>query len=287
MEYQGKISTSIRLIVSLSLALVFIFGCGQKTKEEQASSQSMQTSKTSESSSSSSSTPKDDGSFEEAPKDDQVGETEGYYEALNFTGGSRLYSNGVDSYGRPNYNQILLTSADQPSKSSNGKITFDVKGYHDYTFKYKDKNGKVKESALMLKSPLIPYSFTGVEADYDQVVPMTYYLKNGTMSDKETNPDNPYSLLFYETALNEWLKEHPGYSLDYFVTPEYKGAELFPRSITLFWTAYDPDGNQIKVDLKDPGKATYDGIKGHVTLLNVSKNAKINYKTGEAIPVIK
>ena len=287
MEYQGKISTSIRLIVSLSLALVFIFGCGQKTKEEQASSQSTQTSKTSESSSSSSSTPKDDGSFEEAPKDDQVGETDIYYEALNFTGGSRLYSDGVDPYGRPNYNQILLTSADQPSKYSNEKITFDVTGYHDYTFKYKDENGKVKESALMLKSPLIPYSFSGTKPKYDQVVPMTYYLKNGTMSDKETNPDNPYSLLFYETALNEWLKEHPNYSLDYYVDPSYEEGELFPRSITLFWSAYDPDGNQIKVDLKDPGMATYDGIIAHVTLLNVSKNAKINYKTGEAIPVIK
>ena len=287
MEYQGKISTSIRLIVSLSLALVFIFGCGQKTKEEQASSQSTQTSKTSESSSSSSSTPKDDGSFEEAPKDDQVGETDIYYEALNFTGGSRLYSDGVDPYGRPNYNQILLTSADQPSKYSNEKITFDVTGYHDYTFKYKDENGRVKESALMLKSPLIPYSFSGTKPKYDQVVPMTYYLKNGTMSDKETNPDNPYSLLFYETALNEWLKEHPNYSLDYRVVPSYGNKELFPRSITLFWSAYDPDGNQIKVDLKDPGMATYDDIIAHVTLLNVSKNAKINYKTGEAIPVIK
>ena len=287
MEYQGKISTSIRLIVSLSLALVFIFGCGQKTKEEQASSQSTQTSKTSESSSSSSSTPKDDGSFEEAPKDDQVGETDIYYEALNFTGGSRLYSDGVDPYGRPNYNQILLTSADQPSKYSNEKITFDVTGYHDYTFKYKDENGKVKESALMLKSPLIPYSFSGTKPEYAQVVPMTYYLKNGTMSDKETNPDNPYSLLFYETALNEWLKEHPNYSLDYRVVPSYGNKELFPRSITLFWSAYDPDGNQIKVDLKDPGMATYDDIIAHVTLLNVSKNAKINYKTGEAIPVIK
>ena len=274
-------------MVSLSLALVFIFGCGQKTKEEQASSQSTQTSKTSESSSSSSSTPKDDGSFEEAPKDDQVGETDIYYEALNFTGGSRLYSDGVDPYGRPNYNQILLTSADQPSKYSNEKITFDVTGYHDYTFKYKDENGKVKESALMLKSPLIPYSFSWTKPKYDQVVPMTYYLKNGTMSDKETNPDNPYSLLFYETALNEWLKEHPNYSLDYYVDPSYEEGELFPRSITLFWSAYDPDGNQIKVDLKDPGMATYDGIIAHVTLLNVSKNAKINYKTGEAIPVIK
>ena len=107
------------------------------------------------------------------------------------------------------------------------------------------------------------------------------------MSDKETNPDNPYSLLFYETALNEWLKEHPNYSLDYRVVPSYGNKELFPRSITLFWSAYDPDGNQIKVDLKDPGMATYDDIIAHVTLLNVSKNAKINYKTGEAIPVIK
>ena len=103
----------------------------------------------------------------------------------------------------------------------------------------------------------------------------------------KTDPENPYSMLFYETALNEWLKEHPDYTLDYYVVANYTEDELIPRSVSLFWTGFDADGKHIKVELKDPGKANYDGITGSVTLLNVSKNAKIDYKTGEATALLK
>lgn len=220
-------------------------------------------------------------------QEETLGETTAHYEALSFTGEKIMYNARMDEYNRAVSGHIQLKYSDKPAEKRDSKITYDPEGWHNYRFKYEDENGKIKKSYLMNRGHLIGYLFSGLNSEPQNIIPITRYLNSGTMADKKTDPENPYSMLFYETALNQWLKEHPDYTLDYYVVANYTEDELIPRSVSLFWTGFDADGKHIKVELKDPGKANYDGITGSVTLLNISKNAKIDYKTGEATALLK
>lgn len=219
-------------------------------------------------------------------QEETVGETTRYYEALNYFGGEkRTYFPQRYPDGRADSGHAQLKSSAIPSKKQSSETIYNPKGWHDYRFKYED--GSIKKANLMTKGHFIGYPLLDIDLDVDNMIPITHYLSVGTIKDNATDPDNPYSMLFYETALKNWLKEHEGYTLDYYAVANYTDDELIPRSVSLFWTGFDPNGKQVKIDLKDAGKATYKGITGSVTLLNVSKNAQINYATGEATPLIK
>lgn len=222
---------------------------------------------------------------ESSQVEDTVGTTTKYYEALVYTGEKQMVNGDYDVYGRASFGHIQLKYQDKPSDEREDKITFDPVGWHNYRFKYETDEGETSKAWLMNRGHLIGYLFSGLNSEGKNLVPMTRYLNAGTISDSKMDANNPYSMLFYELALNEWLKEHPTFTLDYYVVPNYTDEELIPRSISLFWTGFDDEGNHIKVELKDSGKAQYDGITGSVTLNNVSRNAVINYETGEATSI--
>ena len=86
----------------------------------------------------------------------------------------------------------------------------------------------------------------------------------------------------YVDPADNWLKTNKNSYLDYYVVPNYTGNELLPRTVSLFWTGFDNKGNQVKVNLSNSGRATYNGLVGSVTLDNNSENAIINYADGTA-----
>lgn len=89
-------------------------------------------------------------------------------------------------------------------------------------------------------------------------------------------------MLFYENKLDKWLSDNPSNYLDYMVVPNYINDELIPRTVTLYWTGFDNNGNQVSVNLSDNGIATLTGKVSSVTLDNSSENANIDYLNGTA-----
>ena len=223
----------------------------------------------------------------QAESEKQSEETIAHYEPMPFSGEMQVKIGQLDQYQRAISGHIQLKYSDKPTNNRELQSSNEPVGLKKFRFKYENENGKIQTATLMEKGNLLPYSFLGEVSEKNNIFPVTRYLKVGTLSDKVTDAENPYSLLFYEKALNEWLKEHKDYTLDYYAVANYQDDELVPRSISLFWMGYDAKGKEIKVELKDAGKAVYSGNTCSVTLLNVSKNAKINYKTGEATPLIK
>lgn len=90
-------------------------------------------------------------------------------------------------------------------------------------------------------------------------------------------------MLYYETSLNDWLKENPDYYLDYQVTPLYKDNELVPREVRLAYTGFDKNGNKIPIQFGT--KQEQKGNKATVVILeNKEPNLNINYNDGTAKP---
>lgn len=206
------------------------------------------------------------------------------YTPLAFTGELQLELGEYDSLGRATYGHIQLKDSQEPSDKRESKITYNPVGWHNYKFDYIDaESGETKQSWLMNRGHLIGYQFSGLNSEGKNLVPMTRYLNAGTISDKKMDDSNPYSMLFYENALDKWLADNPKYYLDYEVIPNYTDDELVPRTVTLYWTGFDSKGNQIKVSLEDEGKSSTSNLVSSVTLKNASDNAVINYRTGTAI----
>ena len=204
------------------------------------------------------------------------------YKPFSFTGSKQFENGDFDSLGRATYGHIQLKYSDKPNSDRESKITYDPIGWHNYKLKYKDENGNTKETWLMNRGHLIGYLFSGLNSEGKNLVPMTRYLNAGTINSNKMDSNNPYGMLFYETALNNWLKANKNSYLDYYVVPNYTGNELLPRTVSLYWTGFDNKGNQVKVLLSNIGRATYNGLVGSVTLDNNSENAIINYADGTA-----
>lgn len=212
----------------------------------------------------------------------------GIYTPLLFSGKLQLVLGEYDSLGRATSAHIQLKESDEPASGSREpRITYDPVGWHNYKFNYLDENNDVKQAWLMNRGHLVGYQFSGLNSEGKNLVPITRYLNAGTMSDNGMDAGNYNSMLFYENQLDDWLAANKDFYLDLLVVPNYFGEELLPRTISMYWTAFDSNGNQISVELDQNGLAKNSGLIGSVTLSNVSPNAEIDYKTGFATALIK
>ncbi len=208
------------------------------------------------------------------------------YIPLSYTGKKQLVLGNFDSLGRATFSHIQLKDADEPvSGSREPRINFDPIGWHNYQMKYQSASGGFKKAWLMNRGHLVGYQFSGLNDEGRNLVPMTRYLNAGSISDNIMDDNNYNAMLFYENGLDDWLHEHPSYTLDYYVIPNYTERELIPRTVTLYWTGFDEKGQSIRVTLKELGLESYNGNIAKVTLKNVSDNAKIDYATGMATPI--
>lgn len=207
------------------------------------------------------------------------------YEPFMYSETIQLELGNFDRLGRATYAHIQLKNSDEPKgEGREDKITYDPVGWHNYKFKYLDEDNVTKEAYLMNRGHLIGYQFSGLNSEGRNLVPMTRYLNAGTMSDKGMDASNYNSMLFYENRLDDWLEINPDYSLDLMVVPNYMNDELIPRTIIMYWTGFDNQGNQIEVNLLQKGlSSTYNKIS-MVELENKSPNANIDYLTGQATP---
>ncbi|HFI0144920.1 TPA: DNA/RNA non-specific endonuclease [Streptococcus suis] len=205
------------------------------------------------------------------------------YEPFMYSETIQLELGNFDRLGRATYAHIQLKNSDEPKgKGREDKITYDPVGWHNYKFKYLDEDNVTKEAYLMNRGHLIGYQFSGLNSEGRNLVPMTRYLNAGTISDKGMDASNYNSMLFYENRLDDWLEINPDYSLDLMVVPNYMNDELIPRTIIMYWTGFDNQGNQIEVNLLQKGlSSTYNKIS-IVELENKSPNANIDYLTGQA-----
>lgn len=205
------------------------------------------------------------------------------YTPLKFSKKRQLVLGDFDNLGRATYGHIQLNSSQEPSNKRENKINFNPVGWHNYKFSYIDsQNGQKKKAWLMNRGHLIGYQFSGLNSEGKNIVPMTRYLNAGTISDKKMDKRNPYGMLFYEIALDNWLEKNPDNYLDYEVIPNYTGEELIPRTVTLYWTGFNKKGKQINVKLTNSGNATTKNLISSVRLDNSSENASIDYSTGMA-----
>ncbi|HFU4227544.1 TPA: DNA/RNA non-specific endonuclease [Streptococcus suis] len=212
----------------------------------------------------------------------------GTYTPLPFSGKLQLVLGEYDSLGRATSAHIQLKESDEPASGTREpRITYDPVGWHNYKFNYLDENNNVKQAWLMNRGHLVGYQFSGLNSEGKNLVPITRYLNVGTMSDKGMDAGNYNSMLFYENQLDDWLAANKDFYLDLLVVPNYSGEELLPRTISMYWTAFNSNGNQISVELNQNGIAKKSGLIGSVTLSNVSPNAEIDYKTGFATALIK
>ena len=203
------------------------------------------------------------------------------YTPLAFKGSKQLELGEYDDLGRATYSHIQLNIKDAPKEEREDKITYNPVGWHNYKFPT-TINGKKSENWLMNRGHLVGYLFSGLNSEGKNLVPITRYLNAGTMDDKKIDRSNYYSMIFYEMNLKEWLRDNSDKYLDYYVVPIYQGNDLLPNKIAMYWTAFDKNGNQETIELKNQGQTRTEGNISYVILDNTSPNATINYADGTA-----
>lgn len=203
------------------------------------------------------------------------------YTPLAFKGSKQLELGEYDGLGRATYSHIQLNIKDAPKEEREDKITYNPVGWHNYKFPA-TINGKKTENWLMNRGHLVGYLFSGLNSEGKNLVPITRYLNAGTMDDKKVDRSNYYSMIFYEMNLKEWLRDNSDKYLDYYVVPIYQGNDLLPNKIAMYWTAFDKNGNQETIELKNQGQTKTEGTISYVILDNTSPNATINYTDGTA-----
>lgn len=208
------------------------------------------------------------------------------YSPLPVNGERQFILNPLDQLGRATGGHIQLQYKDKPTLEREGKISIDPVGWHNYKYKADvDGSGHLTEEWLMNRGHLIGYLFSGDNGDKRNLIPITRYLNAGTTDDRKTDRANYNSMLFYEMGLNDWLKANQNHYLDYYVQANYFESELLPRSVTLYWTAFDANGQQVMVQLSNSGLSQTDGLVSRVELSNSSPNATLNYNDGTSSPV--
>lgn len=199
---------------------------------------------------------------------------------LPVTGERQLVLEPLDHLKRAVGAHIQLRYQDKPTEERESRINVDPVGWHNYKFAVDDTG---KESWLMNRGHLVGYQFSGLNDELRNLTPMTAYLNTGALSG--TDKTNPAGMLYYEERLARWLKDHPDNWLDYQVTPVYDGNELIPRQVKLRYVGLTSDGTTIPITFGTTQESQDDTGVTTATLDNTSSNARIDYLTGEAIPV--
>lgn len=198
-----------------------------------------------------------------------------YRRPFNWQKGRRVMLLGqVDSMGRATGAHIQVTEKDLPNEKRQAYLTVNPAGWHNYKFKYKGKT-----VWLMNRGHLVGYQFSGLNDVRENLIAETAYLNQGAtggMDDK-----NQKAMLYYENGLRKWLEKNPGASLDYAVTPAYKGKNLVASYVILSYTGYSKSGKRMTIKLGSKYEQTKNK-ETSVVLENKSPQASINYATGTA-----
>lgn len=204
------------------------------------------------------------------------------YQSLNllsFKGERQMVLGDFDKLGRATFAHIQLQDKDEPEKKREPRIQYNPKGWHNYKMIY---NKEGKKAYLFNRGHLIGYQFCGLTDEGKNLVQLTAWTNSGKYQGLDSS--NNEGMLYYEQRLDNWLRLHPNYWLDYRVTPIYSGDELVPRQISLQYVGIDASGQLLEIKLgSDKEKVNADRITT-VVLDNYSKNANINYLTGTAEP---
>lgn len=190
-----------------------------------------------------------------------------------------LKFDNLDQYGRPTNAHVQLSFNQKPKKERSERLEYNPPGWHNYRTTYTKNNGQTGKYWTFDRTHMIGYLFSGVNDEPKNLITGTVHLNRGAYAGMNAHDEK--SMLYYEMKLNQWLKSHPNYKLDYQVTPLYQKDELVPREVRLSYTGYKPNGQRVNINvgssLETKGKdATI------VTLPNEEPNLKINYKTGRA-----
>lgn len=186
----------------------------------------------------------------------------------------------LDDIGRPQDAHIRLKFKDKPKNERAPYLKYNPPGWHNYRIKYTN-NGKTSKYWTFNRSHMIGYLFSGVNDEPKNLFTGTSHLNKGTYNGMDQS--NQKSMLYYETSLNDWLKENPDSYIDYQVTPLYKDNELVPRKVRLAYTGFDKNGKQVPIQFGT--KQEQKGNKATVVILeNKEPDLDINYKDGTAKP---
>lgn len=196
----------------------------------------------------------------------------------NITDGSVKYGATIvlgelDKLGRPTFAHIRVTDAQEPGQNGekrNEKINVDPAGW---------KNYKLDGSWVNDRTHLVGYQFSGLNDEKRNLITASAYLNRGT-SGKGADAKNEDGMLYYEQQLDNWLRLHPNYSLDYYVAPMYDGDNKIATSVYMQWVGIDKNGQQIAINIGGKSKLVTETISS-VVLDNVLPNYKLNYATGE------
>lgn len=187
--------------------------------------------------------------------------------------GATIILGELDNIGRSTSAHILVTDSQEPGQNGekrNERINVDPVGWRNY---------KLNGNWINDRLHLVGYQFSGLNDELRNLVPGSAYLNRGTEG-KGSDAKNPESMLFYEQELDNWLRLHPNYKLDYYVAPIYEGTNTTPSAVYMQWVGIDANNQPIPIRIGGKSKQLKNEIYG-VTLENKTLSFKLNYKTGE------
>lgn len=187
--------------------------------------------------------------------------------------GATIVLGELDKLGRSTFAHIQVTDAQEPGQNGekrNERININPAGWKNYKL-----NGQWINDRLHL----VGYQFSGLNDEPRNLVTGSAYLNRGTEG-KGSDAKNVESMLYYEQELDNWLRLHPHYKLDYYVAPIYEGNNKIPSAIYMQWVGLDANNQPVTIKIGGKSKQLQNEIYG-VTLENKTPSYKLNYKTGE------
>lgn len=187
--------------------------------------------------------------------------------------GATMVMGDLDTLGRSTYAHIQVTDSQEPGQNGekrNERINIDPAGWKNYKL-----NGQWINDRLHL----VGYQFSGLNDEPRNLVTGSAYLNRGTEG-KGSDAKNEESMLYYEQQLDNWLRLHPNYKLDYYVAPQYEGNNKVPTSIYMQWVGLDQNNNQIAIKIGGKSKQIQGEIYG-VTLENKTPSYTLDHATGQ------
>ena len=187
--------------------------------------------------------------------------------------GAILVLGSRDFAKRPTEAHIQLSDAQEPGQNGETRaerLTTRPKGWNNHK-----RNG----NWVYDRSHLVGYQFSGLNDEPRNLFTGTAYLNRGVEM-KGTDAKNPNAMLYYEQELDNWLRLHPNYKLDYYVRLVYEGNENIPRFVYMQWVGIDQSGQTIEI--KIGGNSQSVGENANAVLLeNASPSFSVDYNTGE------
>lgn len=182
----------------------------------------------------------------------------------------------LDTYNRPTYAHIRVTDAQEPGTNGEkraDKINVNPEGW---------KNYQVNGNWVYDRLHMVGYQFSGLMDETRNLFTGTRWLNRG-VEGNGSDQKNIDSMLYYEQQLDNWVRLHPNYTLDYYVKPIFHGDEKVARAVYMQWVGIDENGNTIEIKIGGHSERVNGDVYA-VMLENVSPSFMIDYKTGRVTP---